>query len=103
MFSLPQAAFIPSTEGDDDTSYFASRLPWNAVDEQLYTESHEYDDMTDTGSMSCYSSAHSSDLDEDVKNRHLFYLISRMLLFFELSSFVEIFFEQGDECGSVDP
>ncbi|CAD5166016.1 unnamed protein product [Musa acuminata subsp. malaccensis] len=65
MLARQKAAFIPSTEGDDDTSYFASRLPWNAVDEQLYTESHEYDDMTDTDSMSCYSSAHSSDLDED--------------------------------------
>ncbi|RWW52510.1 hypothetical protein BHE74_00041065 [Ensete ventricosum] len=65
MLARQKAAFIPSTEGDDDTSYFASRHPWNAANEQLHGTSREYDDMSDACSTSCCSSPHSSILDED--------------------------------------
>ncbi|XP_073107468.1 probable serine/threonine protein kinase IRE [Elaeis guineensis] len=65
MITRQKAAFIPSTEGEDDTSYFACRHPWNTADDDLCAASHDYDDMTDTCSMSCSSSPHSWDLDED--------------------------------------
>ncbi|XP_008799218.2 probable serine/threonine protein kinase IRE [Phoenix dactylifera] len=65
MITRQKAAFIPSTEGEDDTSYFACRHPWNTADDHIYTASHDYDDMTDTCSMSCSSSPHSWDLDDD--------------------------------------
>ncbi|CAL9147477.1 unnamed protein product [Musa hybrid cultivar] len=65
MLARQKVAFIPSTEGDDDTSYFASRHPWNAADEQLHGTSREYDNMSDACSTSCCSSPHSSILDED--------------------------------------
>ncbi|THU63810.1 hypothetical protein C4D60_Mb01t19770 [Musa balbisiana] len=65
MLARQKVAFIPSTEGDDDTSYFASRHPWNTADEQLRGTSREYDDMSDACSTSCCSSPHSSILDED--------------------------------------
>ncbi|KAG1347120.1 putative serine/threonine protein kinase IRE [Cocos nucifera] len=66
MITRQKAAFIPSTEGEDDTSYFACRHPWNPADDNIYAASHDYDDMTDTCSMSCSSSPHSWDPDEDV-------------------------------------
>ncbi|XP_026663288.2 probable serine/threonine protein kinase IRE [Phoenix dactylifera] len=65
MIAKQKAAFIPSTEGEDDTSYFACRHLWNAEDNNIYAASRDFDDMTDTCSMSCSSSPHSCDLDED--------------------------------------
>ncbi|KAG6517574.1 hypothetical protein ZIOFF_020970 [Zingiber officinale] len=60
-----QVAFIPSPEGEEDTSYFASRHQWNRSNELLAAASHDYDDGSDTCSMSCGSSPHSSSQDED--------------------------------------
>lgn len=65
MLALQKAAFIPSTEGEEDTSYFASRHQWSRSNELLFAASHEYDDGSDTCSMSCGSSPHSSSQDED--------------------------------------
>lgn len=66
LLFLMQAAFIPSTEGDNDTSNFACCHPWNTEDDQIYAASRDFDDMTDPFSMSCSSRPHSCDLDEDV-------------------------------------
>lgn len=60
-----QAAFIPSTE-TLDTSYFMSRYIWNPEDEHVHGAS-DFDDMTDTSSVSCSSSSYSVAQDEDVR------------------------------------
>ncbi|XP_042473578.1 probable serine/threonine protein kinase IRE isoform X2 [Zingiber officinale] len=65
MLALQKVAFIPSPEGEEDTSYFASRHQWNRSNELLAAASHDYDDGSDTCSMSCGSSPHSSSQDED--------------------------------------
>lgn len=45
-----QAAFIPSTESEDDTSYFSSRHAWNASDVQIHASADDFDDASDTSS-----------------------------------------------------
>ncbi|WOL11523.1 putative serine/threonine protein kinase IRE isoform X1 [Canna indica] len=65
MLAMQKAAFIPTIEGEDDTSYFSSRHPWNAADEQINATCNEFDDTSDTCSTSCGSSPCSSNLDED--------------------------------------
>ncbi|KAL6541753.1 hypothetical protein OROGR_011239 [Orobanche gracilis] len=61
--SMQKAAFIPSADAHD-TSYFMSRYIWNLEEENFHGGS-DYDDMTDTGSASCSSSAYSNLQDED--------------------------------------
>jgi len=61
-----QAAFIPSTECEDDTSYFACRHAWNSSDVQINASSGDFDDRSDTSSISCCSSPYSYGEDEDV-------------------------------------
>ncbi|KAJ0977059.1 hypothetical protein J5N97_012533 [Dioscorea zingiberensis] len=62
MLARQKATFIPSTDGDDDTSYFASRHTWNATDDLIHAISNDEDDVTDT---SCSSSPFSTDQDEE--------------------------------------
>ncbi|XP_057952775.1 probable serine/threonine protein kinase IRE [Malania oleifera] len=59
-----KAMFIPSAEGEDDTSYFTSRYIWNPEDGHVYGDS-DFDDMTETCSISCSSGSFSHLLDED--------------------------------------
>ncbi|XP_073137729.1 probable serine/threonine protein kinase IREH1 [Henckelia pumila] len=66
-----KAAFVPSSDGATDTSYFTSRYSWNPSDEHVYAHS-EFEDSTDNGSISGSSSC--------LSNRHE---------------------EQGDECGGL--
>ncbi|XP_074557254.1 putative serine/threonine protein kinase IRE [Curcuma longa] len=65
MLALQKVSFIPSPEGEEDTSYFASRHQWSRSNEPLLAASHDFDDGSDTCSMSCGSSPHSSSQDED--------------------------------------
>lgn len=58
-----QATFIPSPDGNDDTSYFACRHTWNATDDLIHAPPNDDDCTTDT---SCCSSPPSTDQDEDV-------------------------------------
>jgi hypothetical protein len=58
--------FIPCTDDDYDTSYFACRHAWGAADEQVHAAPNEYDDRSETSSMSCGSSPRSCDYEEDV-------------------------------------
>ncbi|WOG96941.1 hypothetical protein DCAR_0416280 [Daucus carota subsp. sativus] len=58
-----KATFVPTAEALD-TSYFMSRYIWNPEDEHLHGGS-DFDDMTDTGSVSCSSSSYSNMQDED--------------------------------------
>ncbi|MQL70821.1 hypothetical protein Taro_003095, partial [Colocasia esculenta] len=68
MLAKQKAAFIPSTEGEDDTSYFTCRHTWNSMSIHARPSQNDYDDMTDTCSMSCGSSSPSSyDPDEEVR------------------------------------
>ncbi|PNT62299.1 hypothetical protein BRADI_4g01280v3 [Brachypodium distachyon] len=67
-----EAAFIPCTDDECDTSYFACRHAWGAADDQVNAAHNEYDDRSETSSMSCGSSQHSCD------------------------------YEDGDECGSME-
>uniref|UniRef100_A0A0E0FE66 non-specific serine/threonine protein kinase n=1 Tax=Oryza meridionalis TaxID=40149 RepID=A0A0E0FE66_9ORYZ len=62
MIARQQAAFIPSTDDEYDTSYFACRHTW---DDQVNVASNDYDDRSETSSMSCGSSPHSCDYEED--------------------------------------
>ncbi|KAM0836605.1 hypothetical protein ACQ4PT_062211 [Festuca glaucescens] len=66
MISRQQAVFIPCTDDDYDTSYFACRHAWGAADEQVHAAPNEYDDRSETSSMSCGSSPRSCDYEEDV-------------------------------------
>ncbi|TVU48962.1 hypothetical protein EJB05_00250, partial [Eragrostis curvula] len=66
MLARQKAAFIPCTDDEYDTSYFACRHTWGSADEQVNTASNEYDDRSETSSMSCGSSPHSCDYEEDV-------------------------------------
>ncbi|KAG1368160.1 hypothetical protein COCNU_14G006280 [Cocos nucifera] len=45
MIAKQKAAFIPSTAGEDDTSYFESRHPWNAEDDHVCAASRDFYDM----------------------------------------------------------
>lgn len=65
MISRQQAVFIPCTDDDYDTSYFACRHAWGAADEQVHAAPNEYDDRSETSSMSCGSSPRSCDYEED--------------------------------------
>ncbi|WOL17369.1 hypothetical protein Cni_G26161 [Canna indica] len=67
MLAMQKTTFIPTIEGEGDTSYFSSRHPWNAADEQISATCNEFDDTFDTCSMSCGSSPCSSNMDEDVQ------------------------------------
>ncbi|XP_078432946.1 putative serine/threonine protein kinase IRE [Wolffia australiana] len=62
MLAEQKAAFIPSTEGEDDTSYFTSRHAWNSTPRSL---SEDCDNGCDSCSMSCDSSPGSLDPDEE--------------------------------------
>uniref|UniRef100_A0A0D9Y1L4 non-specific serine/threonine protein kinase n=1 Tax=Leersia perrieri TaxID=77586 RepID=A0A0D9Y1L4_9ORYZ len=62
MLARQKVAFIPSTDDEYDTSYFACRHTW---DDQMNVASNEYDDRSETSSMSCGSSPHSCDYEED--------------------------------------
>ncbi|CAN6348573.1 unnamed protein product [Urochloa humidicola] len=64
MLARQKVAFIPSTDDEYDTSYFASRHAWGTADEHVNAPCNEYDDRSDTSSMSCCSSPH-SDYEED--------------------------------------
>ncbi|KAM3271585.1 hypothetical protein ACQJBY_042032 [Aegilops geniculata] len=65
MIARQQAVFIPCTDDEYDTSYFACRHAWGAADEQVTTAPNEYDDRSETSSMSCGSSPRSCDYEED--------------------------------------
>ncbi|KAG8049316.1 hypothetical protein GUJ93_ZPchr0009g2005 [Zizania palustris] len=65
MLARQKVAFIPSTDDEYDTSYFACRHAWDSADEQVNVASNEYDDRSETSSMSCGSSPHSCDYEED--------------------------------------
>ncbi|KAL6847148.1 hypothetical protein ACP4OV_023001 [Aristida adscensionis] len=64
MLARQKAAFIPSTDDEYDTSYFACRHAWRTADEQVNAASNDYDDRSETSSMSCGSSPQ-SDYEED--------------------------------------
>lgn len=56
-----KAAFVPSSDGATDTSYFTSRYSWNPSDEHVYANSEfEYstDNGSNSGSSSCLSNRH---------------------------------------------
>ncbi|XP_004963173.2 probable serine/threonine protein kinase IRE isoform X1 [Setaria italica] len=65
MLARQKVAFIPSTDDEYDTSYFACRHAWGTADEHVNAPCNEYDDRSDTSSMSCCSSPHSCDYEED--------------------------------------
>ncbi|VAI26754.1 unnamed protein product [Triticum turgidum subsp. durum] len=65
MIARQQAVFIPCTDDEYDTSYFACRHAWGAADEHVTTAPNEYDDRSETSSMSCGSSPRSCDYEED--------------------------------------
>ncbi|RZR79173.1 hypothetical protein BHM03_00004805 [Ensete ventricosum] len=46
----PEAAFVPSSDGALDTSYFTSRYSWNPSDEQIF-EASEFEDSSDNESI----------------------------------------------------
>jgi len=77
-----QASFIPSTECEEDTSYFACRHAWNSADVQIHASSEDFDCASDTSNISCCSSPYSYDEDEDVW-RLLYFLILLLFLFLE--------------------
>lgn len=52
---------MPASENALDTSYFTSRFSWNPSDERVYAAS-EFEDSTDSGSVSGSSSC--------LSNRH---------------------------------
>ncbi|KAK4794518.1 hypothetical protein SAY86_012512 [Trapa natans] len=58
-----KAMFIPSVESHD-TSYFMSRYIWNLEDEHVEGGS-DFDEMTDSSSVSCSSGSYSNMQDED--------------------------------------
>lgn len=57
--------FIPSAESHD-TSYFMSRYIWNPEDEHVQGGS-DFDEMSDSCSVSCSSGSYSNMQDEDVR------------------------------------
>lgn len=59
-----KAMFIPSAEGAHDTSYFMSRYIWNREDENIQGGGSDFDDMTETCSISCSSGSFSNLQDE---------------------------------------
>ncbi|KAF9617145.1 hypothetical protein IFM89_034296, partial [Coptis chinensis] len=59
-----KAAFIPAAECAYDTSYFTSRYIWNPEEGHLNASAGNFDDLTETYSVSCSSSC-SNQLDED--------------------------------------
>ncbi|XP_025807003.1 probable serine/threonine protein kinase IRE [Panicum hallii] len=65
MLARQKVAFIPSTDDEYDTSYFACRHAWGTTDEHVNAPCNEYDDRSETSSMSCCSSPHSCDYEED--------------------------------------
>lgn len=66
LLAEQKAAFIPSTQDDEDTSYFESRHAWNSEDDQIHTTSIGFDNLIDTGSASdCSSSGSYEEDDED--------------------------------------
>ncbi|KAJ1266481.1 hypothetical protein BS78_08G154000 [Paspalum vaginatum] len=65
MIARQKVAFIPSTDDEYDTSYFACRHAWGSADEHINVASNEYDDRSEASSMSCGSSPHSCDYEED--------------------------------------
>ncbi|KAH0470006.1 hypothetical protein IEQ34_001564 [Dendrobium chrysotoxum] len=65
MLARQKAAFIPSTQDDEDTSYFESRHAWNSEDTQIHTTSNDIYDYSDTGSASDCSSPDSCEEDDD--------------------------------------
>ncbi|MCL7041800.1 hypothetical protein MKW94_025258 [Papaver nudicaule] len=60
-----KAAFIPAADSAFDTSYFTSRYIWSNADEHLSVAASDFDNMTDTNSVSCSSSSYSNQQDED--------------------------------------
>ncbi|KAL8110207.1 hypothetical protein AgCh_026062 [Apium graveolens] len=54
-----KAAFVPASESPMDTSYFTSRFTWNPSDEHVHAGS-EFEDSSDSGSISGSSSCHSN-------------------------------------------
>ncbi|XP_073018201.1 probable serine/threonine protein kinase IREH1 [Primulina eburnea] len=58
-----KAAFVPSSDGATDTSYFTSRYSWNPSDEHVYAHS-EFEYSTDNGSISGSSSCLSNRQEE---------------------------------------
>ncbi|XXG51528.1 hypothetical protein AAC387_Pa03g0071 [Persea americana] len=62
-----KAAFIPVADDAYDTSYFTSRLGWNPADAYIHatTGASDFDDMTDSSTISCCSSSLSNQLDGD--------------------------------------
>ncbi|KAF8380458.1 hypothetical protein HHK36_027945 [Tetracentron sinense] len=60
-----KATFIPSTEGAHDTSYFTSRYIWDPEVEHICATASDFDDMTETCSLSCSSGSFSNPHDED--------------------------------------
>ncbi|PHU24227.1 putative serine/threonine protein kinase IRE3 [Capsicum chinense] len=62
-----KAAFVPASENALDTSYFTSRFSWNTSDERVYAAS-EFEDSSDSGSVSgsssCLSNRHDELVDE---------------------------------------
>ncbi|XP_062201807.1 probable serine/threonine protein kinase IRE [Phragmites australis] len=65
MLARQKVAFIPSTDDEYDTSYFACRHAWGSADEHVNAACNEYDDRSETSSMSCGSSPQSCDYEED--------------------------------------
>ncbi|XP_051119248.1 probable serine/threonine protein kinase IREH1 [Andrographis paniculata] len=60
-----KAAFVPSSEGPMDTSYFTSRYSWNPSEEHVYAAS-EFEDSSENGSLSGSSSCCLSNRHEEV-------------------------------------
>ncbi|KAI0529428.1 hypothetical protein KFK09_001977 [Dendrobium nobile] len=65
MLARQKAAFIPSTQDDEDTSYFESRHAWNSEDTQIHTASNDIYDYSDAGSASDCSTPDSCEEDDD--------------------------------------
>lgn len=57
-----KAAFVPSAEDAYDTSYFTCRHAWNAADAHVQARANDFDDMTDSSTV---SSSLSNPLDEE--------------------------------------
>lgn len=65
VITFLQAAFIPTSESDLDTSYFTSRLSWDPSDEHFFP-TNEAENSTDDDSRSGSSSCPSNQQDEQV-------------------------------------
>ncbi|KAL5699611.1 non-specific serine/threonine protein kinase [Ranunculus cassubicifolius] len=62
-----KATFIPTADGAYDTSYFTSRYIWNSEDGNLNASASEFEDLTESCSLSgssCYSNQFDEDGDE---------------------------------------